>query len=49
VIRHRLQVFDEATAPLLAYYRDEGLAKVIDATGTPDEITAAILALANAS
>ena len=49
VIRHRLRVFDEATAPLLAYYRDEGLAKVIDATGTPDEITAAILALANAS
>jgi adenylate kinase len=48
VIRHRLQVFYEATAPLLAYYRDEGLAKVIDATATPDEITAAILALVNA-
>ena len=25
VIRHRLRVFDEATAPLLAYYRDEGV------------------------
>ena len=49
VIRHRLRVFDEATAPLLAYYRDEGLAKVIDATATPDEITAAILALVKAS
>lgn len=48
VIRHRLKVFAAATAPLLAYYRDEGLAQVVDATGTPDEITDAILALATA-
>ncbi len=48
VIRHRLQVFAAATAPLLAYYRDQGLAQVVDATGRLHEITEAILALAAA-
>jgi hypothetical protein len=41
-------VFAAATAPLLAYYRDQGpalSARVVDATGPPDEITAAILAI----
>jgi adenylate kinase len=46
VIRHRLRVFEEATAPLLAYYRDEGLARTVDATGSPDRVTEDILALA---
>ena len=49
VIRHRFAVFAEATAPLLAYYRDEGLAASIDATGSPDRIAKDILALAVAS
>jgi adenylate kinase len=48
VIRHRLGVFAAVTAPLLAYYGEQGLARVVDATGTPDEITEAILALATA-
>jgi adenylate kinase len=48
VIRRRLRIFEEATAPLLAYYRDEGLARVVDATRSPDEITEVILALAAA-
>ena len=48
VIRHPLDVFAAATAPLLAYYRYQDLARVVDATGSPDEITAAILALAPA-
>ncbi len=48
VIRHRLEVFAAATAPLLSYYRDQGLARVVDATGPPGEITEAILALATA-
>ncbi|HEY3714242.1 MAG TPA: hypothetical protein VGL39_06920 [Jatrophihabitantaceae bacterium] len=41
-------MFAAATAPLLAYYRDQGpalSARVVDATGPPDEITAAILAI----
>jgi adenylate kinase family enzyme len=41
-------VFAAATAPLLAYYREQGLARVVDGTGSPDEVTAAILALATA-
>jgi adenylate kinase len=48
VIRHRLEVFVAATAPLLAYYREQGLASEVDATGSPDEITEAILNLAAA-
>ena len=44
VIRHRLQVFDEATAPLIDYYRGRGLLRVVDASRTADEVTAAILA-----
>jgi adenylate kinase len=46
VIRHRLVVFAAATVPLVAYYRDQGLARVVDATGSPDQVTAAILTLA---
>ena len=45
VIRHRLLVFEGATAPLLAYYGGEGLTRRIDATGSPDEITEAILSV----
>jgi adenylate kinase len=44
VIRHRLQVFDEATAPLIDYYRGRGLLRVVDASRSADEVTAAILA-----
>ena len=44
VIRHRLGVFDEATAPLIDYYRGRGLLRVVDASRTADEVTAAILA-----
>lgn len=44
VIRNRLAVFDEATAPLVEYYRGRGVLHVVDATGTEDEVTAAILA-----
>jgi len=44
VIRHRLAVFNEATAPLLAFYRERGLLDVIDATLPPDVVTELILA-----
>jgi adenylate kinase len=44
VIRHRLAVFDEATAPLIDYYRTRGLLRTIDASRSADEVTAAILA-----
>jgi adenylate kinase len=44
VIRRRLAVFDEATAPLIDYYRGRGLLHVVDADRSQDEVTAAILA-----
>ena len=44
VVRNRLAVFAEATAPLVGYYRDRGLLQVIDANRSEDEVTADILA-----
>lgn len=43
VVRNRLEVFDEATHPLIDYYRSRGLLHVVDAHQTEDEVTAAIL------
>ena len=44
VICNRLAVFDEATAPLIDYYRNRGLLRVIDASRSADEVTEAIVA-----
>jgi adenylate kinase len=44
VIRHRLEVFIEATAPLLEFYAERGLLDTVDATLPPDEVTELILA-----
>ena len=44
VIRHRLQVFDETTSPLIDYYRDRGILVEVDGNQPPEAITAAILA-----
>ena len=47
VIARRLEVYAEQTAPIIAFYRHEGLLITIPAVGTVDEITAgAIRALA---
>lgn len=43
-VTNRLRVFDEATAPLVDYYRGRGLLHVIDADQDEDEVTAEILA-----
>ena len=42
-VANRLQVFDEATRPLIEYYRHRGLLHMIDASRDPDTVTAAIL------
>jgi adenylate kinase len=42
-VANRLQVFDEATRPLVDYYRQRGLLQVIDANRAEDEVTKAIL------
>jgi adenylate kinase len=45
VVATRLQVFDEATRPLVDYYQAENRLHHIDASGTEDEVTAAIMAV----
>jgi adenylate kinase len=38
-IRHRLEVYAEQTAPLVAYYAESGVLIGIDATGPVDDVT----------
>jgi len=42
VVRNRLAVYREQTAPLVAYYRSKGLLKSVDGMAEIDEVTAAI-------
>jgi adenylate kinase len=43
-IRHRLEVYQEQTAPLVSFYADEGILVGIDATGPVEEVTERALA-----
>ena len=43
VIRQRLETYENQTRPLVDYYRNEGLLREIDGTGTMQEITSRIL------
>jgi adenylate kinase len=45
VIRERLRVYREKTAPLIGYYRERGLLREIDGNRPIEEVTAAMLAL----
>ncbi|MGB5134150.1 MAG: adenylate kinase [Prochlorococcaceae cyanobacterium] len=45
VIRHRLDVYREQTAPLISYYRERGLLEAVPADGTMDAVAARIAAL----
>jgi adenylate kinase len=38
-IRHRLEVYQDQTAPLIAYYADQAILLGIDATGPVEEVT----------
>jgi adenylate kinase len=38
-IRHRLEVYQQQTSPLISFYADEGILLGLDATGPVDEIT----------
>ncbi|UYO00479.1 MAG: adenylate kinase [Devosia sp.] len=42
VLRKRLGVYSEQTAPLVAYYSDKGLLKTVDGMAPVNEVTAAI-------
>jgi adenylate kinase len=43
VIRRRIQLFDEQTAPLIKYYRDRGMLITIDGNRPPDDVTRDII------
>ena len=45
VIRERLRVYREKTAPLIGYYRERGLLREIDGNRPIDEVTAQLLGL----
>lgn len=42
-IRRRLRVYAEATAPLTAYYRAQGILRPVNGSGTPDAVLATVL------
>jgi adenylate kinase len=42
VVRQRLQTYHAETEPLVAYYRSRGNLKSVDASGSVDQVTAAI-------
>ena len=44
VIRYRLEVFAETTAPLVSYYTERGILVAVDADQPPDSVTADIQA-----
>ena len=43
-ILNRLQVYERETAPLIEYYRTEGLLQIVQAEGPPGEVYARLLA-----
>lgn len=43
VIRHRLDVYEKETYPLVDYYRNKGILLDVDGTGTLDEVTERII------
>ncbi len=47
-IIHRIAVYEEQTAPLIAYYEGKGLLRNIDAAGTPEEVLRQMIAVIEA-
>lgn len=45
VIRHRLTVYEDQTAPLIAHYKAQGLLQEVEASGTVEEIAVRIAQL----
>jgi adenylate kinase len=48
-VENRLRIFDEATRPLIDYYRDRGLLHVVNADQHEDDVTGDILKALDAS
>lgn len=47
-INHRLDLYDELTAPLVSYYQKSAKLVVVDGLGSPDEVFAKLLATVEA-
>lgn len=47
-IVHRLDVYDQATVPLVGYYEGRGILARVDGTGTPDEVSERVFELLDA-
>jgi adenylate kinase len=47
-ISTRLAVYADQTAPLMEYYRNAGLLRPVEATGSPDEVAARVRAAVRA-
>ena len=47
-VRHRLEVYAEQTAPLIAHYAEQGILVGIDATGPVDDVTERAIAVLRA-
>ena len=45
VVRERIRVYHEQTAPLVSYYRERGLLREVDGTQNIEQVTQALLAL----
>lgn len=41
-VRERLTVYDEQTAPVLSFYKSQGLLRAVDGLGPPEEVSARI-------
>jgi adenylate kinase len=37
-IEHRLDLYEEATAPLIEYYEQQGRLAVVNGVGTPEQV-----------
>jgi adenylate kinase len=42
-VRRRLEIYESATAPLVDWYKDQGLLATVDAVGDPDDVTARVV------
>jgi len=45
VVRHRLDIYRATTEPLVDYYRDREILRVVDGIGSVDDVTARVLAV----
>jgi adenylate kinase len=44
IIQERMRVYEQETAPLIAFYAEQGMLAHVEAKGSPEEVTAGVLA-----